>query len=290
MGAGVGPQDSGLLFHQMFIGGFLGGFEIVNQVSVGRVWAIAANVIRELWRAKVSYFLAAYGFVLVLALALLPEIAAGNTTSKILLDVTLAGASLMGLAVAVFIGTRLLDREIKRRTILLSIAKPLSRTEFILGKHLGLSVVLVLVAIASTLLGLLLLLPTGRASWDWGAILLTTLFASLELVLIAAIALLFSVITNGVLASGLTLAVYFMGHLSQDLLTIGIQLENPWLQRLTELLYLVLPDLERLNLKNLAVYGILPDSGALAIDGLYGGAYTLIVLGVTTFIFARREF
>ena len=116
----------------------------MNQVSLGRVWAIAANVIRELWRAKVSYFLAAYGFVLVLALALLPEIAAGNTTGKILLDVTLAGASLMGLAVAVLIGTRLLDREIERRTILLSIAKPLSRTEFILGKHLGLSVVLVL--------------------------------------------------------------------------------------------------------------------------------------------------
>lgn len=262
----------------------------MNQVSLGRVWAIAANVIRELWRAKVSYFLAAYGFVLVLALALLPEIAAGNTTGKILLDVTLAGASLMGLAVAVFIGTRLLDREIERRTILLSIAKPLSRTEFILGKHLGLSVVLVLVAIASTLLGLLLLLPTGRVVLDWGAILLTTLFSSVELVLIAAIALLFSAITNGVLASGLTLAVYFMGHLSQDLLTIGVQLDNPWLQRLTELLYLVLPDLERLNLKNLAVYGILPDSGALAIDGFYGGAYTLIVLGITTFIFARREF
>ena len=262
----------------------------MNSVSVVRVGAIAANVIRELWRAKVSYFLAAYGLILVLAVALLPEIAAGNTTSKILLDVSLAGASLMGLAVAVFTGTRLLDREIERRTILLSIAKPLSRTEFLLGKHLGLSMVLVIVALVATLLGMTVVVLTGQISLNWSAISITTFFSLLELILIAAIALLFSVLTNGVLASGLTLAVYFMGHLSQDLLTIGVQLDTPWLRRLTEMLYLILPDLERLNLKNLAVYGILPNSSTLLIDALYGGGYTVIVLCLATFIFARREF
>ncbi|MEM1426247.1 MAG: ABC transporter permease subunit, partial [Cyanobacteria bacterium P01_H01_bin.130] len=216
----------------------------MNGISVGRVWAIATNVIRELWRAKVSYFLAAYGLALVLAIALLPEIAAGNTTGKILLDITLAGTSLLGLAVVVFIGTRLLDREIERRTILLSIAKPLSPTELILGKHVGLSVVLMVIALGATGLGLLLLLPMEGIELDWGAIALTTGFAMVELILIAAIALLFSVLTNGVLASGLTLAVYFMGHLSQDLLTIGVQLDTPWLRQLTEVLYLILPDLE----------------------------------------------
>ncbi|MEM9770786.1 MAG: ABC transporter permease subunit [Cyanobacteria bacterium P01_D01_bin.73] len=262
----------------------------MNSISVARIGAIASNVVREQWRAKVSYFLAAYGLVLVLALALLPEIAAGNTAGKILLDLSLAGASLMGLAVAVFTGTRILDREIERRTILLSIAKPLSRTEFILGKHLGLSIVLMGVALAATVMGILVLLPIGQVVTDWGAIGMTTLFAMVELVLIAAIALLFSAITNGILASGLTLAVYLMGHLSQDLLTIGVQLDSPWLQRLTEILYIVLPDLERLNLKNLAVYGILPDGGTLAFDALYGICYTAIVLCLTTFIFARREF
>ena len=262
----------------------------MNRVSVGRIGAIAANVIREQWRAKVSYYLAAYALVLVLALALLPEIAAGNTTGKILLDIVLAGASLMGLAVAVFTGTRLLDREIERRTILLSIAKPVSRTEFILGKHLGLSVVLIVIALAATAIGLLALLPTGQVIADWGAIGMTTVFALVELVLLAAIALLFSAITNGILASGLTLAVYFMGHLSQDLLTIGVQLDTPWVRRLTEILYIVLPDLERLNLKNLAVYGILPDGGTLAFNALYGVGYIVIVLCLTTFIFARREF
>ena len=101
---------------------------------------------------------------------------------------------------------------------------------------------------------------------------------------------LFSVLTNGVLASGLTLAVYFMGHLSQDLLTIGVQLDTPWLRQLTEVLYLILPDLERLNLKNLAVYGLLPDPTTLGLNLLYGSGYTIAVLCLTTFLFARREF
>jgi len=45
--------------------------------------------------------------------------------------------SLLGLIVAVFVGTGLVNKEIEKRTVLVLIAKPISRVEFITGKHLG---------------------------------------------------------------------------------------------------------------------------------------------------------
>jgi ABC-type transport system involved in multi-copper enzyme maturation permease subunit len=262
----------------------------LSDLNGRRIWAIAYNAFLEIWRAKVGYLLLVYAAGLVLGMVLVPFISAGNSAGKILLDGCLAATTLLGLLVTVLIGTRLVDREIERRTILLAIAKPLSRTEFMLGKHLGLSLMLAALVGGATLIQSIGLSLWGKASFEVGAIALTALFAWLELVTIAAVALLFGSFTSPLLAVVLTLAIYVMGHLSRNLLTIGIQLKDPTLQRLTEGLYLVLPDLERFNLKNLAVYGLLPENSTLLADALYGVLYCTVLLCTAIFAFSRREF
>jgi hypothetical protein len=86
--------------------------------------------------------------------------------------------------------------------------------------------------------------------------------------------------------------VYLMGHLSTDILALGELSENPALQRLTSGLYLVLPDLERLNLRNQAVYGLnlLPAPVELVTHGLYALLYIALLLTLTGVIFTRRQF
>jgi len=72
----------------------------------------------------------------------------------------------LGLIVAVFVGTGLVNKEIEKRTVLVLIAKPISRGEFITGKHLGLSAVLALLVAAMTAIYLaiaLLKIPTRWA-------------------------------------------------------------------------------------------------------------------------------
>jgi ABC-type transport system involved in multi-copper enzyme maturation permease subunit len=81
-----------------------------------------------------------------------------------------------------------------------------------------------------------------------------------------------------------------MGNLSRDLLELGNISRNSNVQTLTQGLYLVLPDLSRLNLKNEAVYGILPPPVTLLGHGLYGLLYTVLLLAIAILIFSRREF
>ncbi len=257
-------------------------------MSIARIWAIASNGFREVIRDRVLYLIGFFALLLVLALQLLPEVAA-TTEDKIFLDFGLAAISILGVVVAIFVGTNLINKEIDKRTVLVLIPKPLNRAEFIIGKHLGLVGVLAILIVAMT--GIYLaLLSFSRVEYPLGTILVSTLYQFLELSLITAVALLFSVFTSSILAALLTFGVYLMGNLSRDLLELGNISRNSNVQTLTQGLYLVLPDLSRLNLKNEAVYGILPSPVTLLGHGLYGLLYTVLLLAIAILIFSRREF
>jgi Cu-processing system permease protein len=80
-----------------------------------------------------------------------------------------------------------------------------------------------------------------------------------------------------------------MGHASRALLQLS-KLVNAGFGKLFEVIYLILPDLERLNLRDAAVYGQVPPPAELLGDALYGLVYTLLLLILAVLVFARREF
>ncbi|HEY9652677.1 MAG TPA: ABC transporter permease [Coleofasciculaceae cyanobacterium] len=257
-------------------------------MSFSRIWVIASNGFREVIRDRVLYLIGFFALLLVMALRLLPEIAA-TTEDKIFLDLGLAAIEVLGVIVAVFVGTGLINKEIEKRTVLVLIAKPLSRAEFIIGKHLGLSGVLTVLVAATTVI-YLILLSLSRIQFPWVSILVSVLYLLLKLSLLTAVALVFGVFTSSLLATLLTFGIYLMGNLSSDLVAFGNLSRNSTIQMLTQGLYLVLPDLSRLNLKNEAVYGILPPPLTLLANGLYALFYTLLLLAIAIMIFSRREF
>jgi ABC-type transport system involved in multi-copper enzyme maturation permease subunit len=122
--------------------------------------------------------------------------------------------------------------------------------------------------------------------------LLAVLFTFVEMALLTAVALLFGVFTSSLLATLMTIAVYLMGHLSQDIVELGKLSENPGFQRIANNMYLILPDLERLNFRNEAVYGmtLFPAPLELASHFAYGILYIALLLTIAVFIFARRQF
>jgi ABC-type transport system involved in multi-copper enzyme maturation permease subunit len=121
-------------------------------------------------------------------------------------------------------------------------------------------------------------------------LILTSGFLFLELSLITAAALLFGVFTSSILATLLTFSLYIVGHLSEGMVKLAGVTKNPSFQKMTDNLYLVLPDLSRLDLKNDAVYGVVPTADVLWINAGYAIVYTVALLVVTTVVFSRREF
>lgn len=260
------------------------------NMSFGRIFTIASHVFREVIRDRVLYLVGLFAIVLVGAASFLPQVSAG-TEDKMILDLGLAAISLLGLVVAVFVGTGLVNKEIEKRTVLVLMAKPVTPAEFIIGKHLGLTAILGVLLGSMTIIYLVVLLFT-QASFSLLSILLALFFLWLELSLITAVAILMGVFTSSLLATLLTFAVYLMGHLSPDIVKLGKLAKNPSLELATQGLYLILPDLSRLDLKNQAVYGLglLPDPLALLSNLIYGLVYIALLLAIAILIFSRRQF
>ncbi|MDB9419680.1 ABC transporter permease [Microcystis aeruginosa] len=257
-------------------------------ISILRILVIAANGFREVIRDRILYLIGFFALLMAFAWRLLPEIAVG-TDQKIFLDLGLAAIGLLGVIVAVFVGTGLINQEIDKRTILVLIPKPLSRAEFILGKHLGLSGVLAVMLGVMLVIYLLMLLGM-KVSFQPLPLIVSVFYLGLELILIAAVAIAFGVFTSSILATLMTFGVYLMGHISKDLIQLGIISKNPNILAITKNIYLILPDLERLNFRNEAVYGLLPSADVLIANALYSLVYTGLLLGISILIFSRRQF
>ncbi|MEL6441215.1 MAG: ABC transporter permease [Cyanobacteria bacterium J06621_8] len=257
-------------------------------MSLTRVFAIANNGFQEVIRDRILYFIGFFTLLLILAQRILPEIAAG-THEKILLDVGIGAIAILSVIITIFIGTALINKEIEKRTLLMLLPKPISRAEVILGKHLGLTAVLGVTI--SVMMGIYLtILSLSQISYPMGALIIAGVYLLLELTLIASVAILFGVFTSSILATLLSFGVYLMGHFSEDLVELGKLSENPGIESLTTSLYLVLPNLSRLDLKNEAVYGLLPSFTELLAHAVYGLLYTALLLTLSIIIFAQKEF
>src|SRR3954466_5673747 len=98
---------------------------------------VARQVFKDSVRDKVLYSVVAFAILLMATSYLIGQLTAGQDL-KIIKDLGLAAMSIFGLFIAIFIGIGLVAREIDRRSIYAVLAKPVRRSEFVVGKYLGL--------------------------------------------------------------------------------------------------------------------------------------------------------
>ncbi len=264
-----------------------GGRPLVIIPSAGAaIGAIGLNTFREAIRDRILYLLLVFALVLIGVSRLLSLLTVGNE-EKIIKDIGLSAISLFGVLTAVFVGVSLVFKEIERRTVYTLLANPVRRWQFVVGKFLGLLMVLAMnVGLMSlALCGMLLL--RGESPW---ALLPAIALILVELVVITAFALLFSSLTNPILAALMTFAIYVMGHLTWSLQLLKAKLEGGLAVMLVDVIYWMMPNLERLNLKAAAVHGLPLESGLVMLGVVYGLSYAVVVLGLACVAFERKEF
>jgi len=249
--------------------------------------AIALNTFKEAIRDRILYLLFFFAAVSLAFSRLLAVLTVGDRL-KIIKDVGLASISIFGVLMAILIGTGLVYKEIDKKTIYTLLSKPIERWQFLLGKFLGLVLTLFIMTLAMSGIFLaILFLHTGKLE---GQMLLAILFIFLELVLITAVAILFSCFSTPILSSIFSLSFYLIGHLSWGLETL-IQKTRPGAGRAAlRGLAAILPDLENFNFKTEVVHGLTIDPRFYLFSAFYGLVYTLFILALAVLIFKKRDF
>ena len=105
--------------------------------SLRASWIIAGNTVRELVRSKLLHNLIFFAVLLIASSMFVAQLTIGQW-DRVILDMGLAAIELSGVLVAVLIGVGLVAGEIERRTVFPTLARPLSRGAFLLGRFLGL--------------------------------------------------------------------------------------------------------------------------------------------------------
>jgi ABC-type transport system involved in multi-copper enzyme maturation permease subunit len=253
---------------------------------VSRIAAIALSTYRETVRDRVLYAPAIYAVVLFLVAYVMAWISAGQEV-RVTTDLGLASLTVFGVVIAVFIGIRLLTKETERRTLYNVLSKPVSRAEFLLGKYLGLSLTLaVSMAIMTAALYLVLFVLTGRVE---GAIALAVYLVYWQVLLVTALALLFSTFTTAFLSAVFTVFLYVAGQFSADLRHLEEVVPSAAVRRAAEVAYYVIPNLGNFDVKGRVVHGDAIPAALLALATLYGLCYAGAVLLVAVLIFRRRD-
>ncbi len=251
-----------------------------------RIFSIAANTFRETIRNKILYVILAFALLVICLSWFLADLSVGDL-ARIVADVGLASTQIFGVIMAVFVGITLVSQEVERKTIYLILSRPVPRWEFVVGKALGLSITLALTTLVMSVT--LFLVHLGYGGEPEPGILVASAGIYLELVALTCLASFFSTFTTPVLSAIFTLSMFFIGHISGDLLQFGGRASSQMLQWGSRLLYYSLPNLEHFNWKNDVVYGKVRSAGVLLAASGYLLCYFAAVLCVACLLFSRKD-
>lgn len=248
---------------------------------------VAGNTFRETIRDKILYNLVLFAILLIGASVLLGTLTIGEQ-SRIVNDLGLAAINLVAVIIAIFVGIGLVTKEIERRTIYTILARPITRVQFILGKYLGLGlIVAVNIAIMFTMF-LATIWISGNAIY--GSLFQAVGLILVETLLVMAVAMFFSTFSSSTLSATMTLGLYVIGHLTSDLKGIAEKSENQLTEAVMTALYYLCPNLELLNIKGQAAAGVQVSFAYQSLATVYGLFYASLLLAAACVIFQRRDF
>jgi ABC-type transport system involved in multi-copper enzyme maturation permease subunit len=201
----------------------------------------------------------------------------------------------------VFIGIGLVSKEVERRSVYSLLSKPLSRTDFIVGKYAGLVLTLAVNVAVMTIalyavLGYLTVTerPEVRAGWDAPGtdprLLIAIALIFLQLMMVTAIALFFSTFSTPILSAAFTLGFYVAGHFNADLKNFDRVVDSPVAVWLARGVYHIIPDFSAFDVKTEIVHGLPVAAGYVLTTTAYGLAYIAALVIASVVIFSRRDF
>jgi ABC-type transport system involved in multi-copper enzyme maturation permease subunit len=249
---------------------------------------IARNTFREAVRDRILYNLVLFVLLITASAIFLGELTAGHE-ARMIVNLGLGAVLLFGAFIAIFVGVSLVSKEIEKRTVYAIFSKPVSRTEFIIGKYLGLCLTLLVnIVVMGAGISLALLYVKGGALVFsiWG----TVFLIFLELTVVTATAILFSSFSTPALSALLTFFVFIIGHFSSALRELASSMGSSAAKFVFDAIYYLMPNFSHFEFARNAAHGDMPTAAMLAGAAAYAIVYSMVLLAVTSLVFNRRDF
>lgn len=285
--------------------------------SLQGTWAIGWNTFTELVRMKVFYFLLIFALLIIGNSAFVAKFSF-QEQFQMLKDISLGAMSVFSSILAILATANFLPKDIEDRTIYTILAKPVPRFSYLLGKLIGILLLLALSILLMTGLFLAVLwlrehnvISETRAQLAGGSpeelaaalkevtdsTFNTNLFPGIGIIfiksaLLASLTLFLSTFaSSGLFAILMAIAIYFIGHLqstAREFWMAGGDV-HWWSRLLASLVALLFPDLQAFNFVDNVIAGVAIPIGLFLQTMALGGIYVAVYFFLAAIVFAGRE-
>ncbi len=256
-------------------------------MAATHILTIAQQTFTEARRNRVFYSIFLFALVVVMSSYLFTEVTI-TTMDRVLKDTGMAAINVFAIALVIFTGIGVINREIDRKSIFPVIAKPIGRHEYILGKYLGL--LGIIVATCGAMFVCLLLVMLAYRTPIHPATFAGVYGVFLEVAVLGALAILCSSFTNSFVSAFICVAVFVSGHLSGELQFFANKSDSAMIRSIGNAIYYFVPNLERFNFKYNVTYDVSVGAEQLLEVGLFALLFVAAFLVASVTIFSRRDF
>ncbi len=251
-----------------------------------QIFTIGTITWKESLRDRVQLIIGLFGIFLI---GIIPVIARMIVGSKIrvIYDMGFWVLGIWGLALVMYLGANSIRKEIQSKTIYLILSRPIRRWQFVLGKLLGIIMVIFVVYI---ILSFFLILEFFVYRIDFSlAHFFTFFFIFLEWIMIACLSMVFASFTTPLMHNIFLISTVFLGHYLSDIRVFIINIKEPFLKFLLKVVYYTLPNLEKLNFKSYVIYEKPIPSELLPMAFIVWFSWCVFLVVLSIFIFNNRK-
>jgi Cu-processing system permease protein len=250
---------------------------------------IAVNTFREVIRDRILYGIIVFALLLISLSVVLGGLSF-TEQAKISADFGFAGIQIGAAILSIFVGSTLVAKEIEKQTILTLLARPITRTQFLIGKFAGLILVIltVMAGLAAVLAGLLISFGLKIDSLFFIAL----FGVVLESLVLVSITLMFGVVSRPAMTVIFASAMFLIGHWVssfEGLMKLRSIAADPITVYGSKIAKIV-PNLETFNWRSAPIYNSPVPSADILFATLYAAGWVIVFLSITSLAFRRRDF
>ena len=258
-----------------------------GQPRLSIIQIIAINTYREIIRDRILYGLLIFAVFLIGVSLALGQLTFDEQT-RISVNFGFTAIHLSVMIISIFVGCTLVSREIEKKTILTILVRPITKTQFIVGKYMGL-----LLVILTMVIGLSLILnvifwqlnkPMDLSFW------VGVYGIFLESCIILAVTILLSCFTRPIMVVTISIGFFLVGHWVDNLKYFSEKSASLAFYYFGQVVRYAFPNLDWYNWRSIFVYSHEIPWNQVGLATLSVMAWgTIFILGAT-WILEKKDF
>lgn len=266
---------------------------------IRKIWHLAGLTFREGIRDRALFGVMGMAVVMFLSTTAVVTIY-GYDIMKVTLDLNLSVVAFTGLLLCFFINTNILAKDIDKRTIYCVLSKPISRSEYILGKYAGTLALIILAIVLLSVFGagMIFLIKATRSAeyfnaFSWLCYIQAIGYEIGMFVVLNAVIIFFSAFTSSSFLTLLySIAVYVTGQSVEEVIQFFKTIdtfEAPGKKIFWNAIQYLFPNFSAFDIKVLTSHGVLMSGSHTIWLAFYSVFYAALLLFLAILIFKRRE-